>query len=592
MARNIIEVKGYMAERKKERYVLLFFLILSFLLRVFYITKVKGPFVYTDELGYWGHAANLTGNTWSGVMNGMPWYAFGYSLLLAPLFWITTDVVWMYRMAVVLNAILGILCLIIAYQLLLKVQIRSTQVPARIVWAFTAVSYSAYIFNSHIAWSETLLSFLMWLILYEMVLLEESPKCWKGVLLGATAGYSYMVHNRMLAVAAAVLIVVFFLLWSRRIKAYHLACVVGAVVMVLLLNSVMKDYLKFLLGENRFLQEMGIHARFGTPNTFADQLLKVKQIFTVDGFMRFLLNLAGQIWQFLSATYLLAGLGIAFCIRKAYESMKSREMISLYLFPVTALLFTVLMTSLFFIENNGNTMEGPVRIDTFFYGRYNDVLMGLLVLMAFFVLGTRTQMKEYGKYIPAVCLVYLAASLIVRYSLKNIGDFYLNVVSSESIHIFHWLGQFAVWKCVLITLAVGICCFALACIKMPERINSYLISGLLVFLFFTTALTCMRFTIKGENDYTQQYAEIFDYLKENTEAEEPVFTFADGKLAYDLQTRLADRAVICIDAGQIDYVGNSRYLVMPEQEYDDLAYPDYRECLQAQDVVILQKREN
>ncbi len=590
MVKSTMGVK--MTEIKKDKYVLIFFLIVSFLLRVFYITKVKGPFVYTDELGYWGHAANLTGNTWSGVMNGMPWYAFGYSLLLAPLFLITTDTVRLYRMAVFLNAVLGMLSLVIAYKVVLRVKLQFAQVSVRSAWVFMAVSYSAYIFNSHIAWSETLLSFLMWLIWYEIILLEESPKCWKSVLLGVTVGYSYMVHNRMLAVAVAVLLIVFFLLWSKRIKAYHLACMAAAVVVVLLLNSVMKDYLKFLLGENSVLQKMGINADFGNSNTFSDQIMKIKQIFTFDGFKRFLMNTVGQIWQILSATYLLAGIGIAFCVRKVYENIKKKEIISLYLFPMLALLFTILITSLFFIEGNVSTMGETVRIDTFFYGRYNDVLMGLLILMALFVLCTRTQVKAYNKHILVIYLIYLATSLIMHYSLKNIEDFYLNVVSAASIHIFHWLGQFAVWKCVLITLLVSILYFALAYIKIPRQINSYLISGLLVFMFFATAFKCMRFAIRGENDYTQQYAEIFDYLKENTEEKEPIFTFDDGKFAYDLQTRLVDRAVTCINADQISYVMDSQYLVLPEQEYSDFEYSQYTECLQTQGVVILQKKEN
>lgn len=324
-SRNIFTAKNmeYMTTQK-ERYMLIFFFAISFLLRIFYISKLEGPFVYTDELGYWGHAANLTGHNWAGVMNNMPWYAFWYSLLLAPFFLVAADAVLMYWMAVILNAVLGLFSLLIAYRLLCRMKAKSEELSETAVWAFTAVSFSAYIFNSYIAWSETLLSFLVWLLLYELVLLEENPKGWKGILFGVTAGYSYMVHNRMLAVAAAVLIVIGLLFWKKKV--------------------------------------------------------------------------------------------------------------SLYLFPVTA-------------------------------------------------------------------------------------------------------------------------------------------------LFFATAFQCMRLTIRGENDYTQQYAEIFDFLKENTEAEEPVFTLTGGKFAYDLQTRLADKMVICIEEEQIPYVADSQYLVMPEQAYGNFADPAYTACL-------------
>lgn len=66
---------------RKETLVFLFFCLGGGLaLRLFYISKVNGPFVYTDEFGYCAHAAHLTGNTWAGVMDGMGRCSFGYSL--------------------------------------------------------------------------------------------------------------------------------------------------------------------------------------------------------------------------------------------------------------------------------------------------------------------------------------------------------------------------------------------------------------------------------------------------------------------------------------------------------------------------------
>lgn len=149
-----------MEKQREKRYLLILFSIAVFLLRVFYIGKLHGPIVYADEMGYWGHAANLTGHTWAGVMNGMPWYAFGYSLLLAPIFLVSADMTVMYRMAVLINAILGLISYWLAYKTVQKIRYDKADSSGSAVIAFAAVSYSAYIFHSHVAWSETLLSFL------------------------------------------------------------------------------------------------------------------------------------------------------------------------------------------------------------------------------------------------------------------------------------------------------------------------------------------------------------------------------------------------------------------------------------------------
>ena len=589
---KMMKVNEFMTEKKKNIYILGFFFIVVFFLRIFYITRVKGPFVYADEMGYWGHAANLSGNTWSGVMNGMPWYAYGYSLLLVPIFYITTDIVSMYRIAIVLNALLGILSFGLVYKIIRKMKIDSINVTEAAVIAFTVTSFSSYIFCSYIAWSETLLSCLIWLILYEIILLEESPKYWRGVLLGTVVGYGYMVHNRMLAVVAAVLLTLIYLLCIKKIKTQHLLCVIGAIAVIFFIDSVMKNVLSDLLGNNAVLREMNINAGFQKANSLSEQILKFGELLTLDGFKKFMLNAAGQIWQMLSATYLLAGLGFVFCIGKMCEAIKKKDNISLYLFPMMAVFFTILMTSLFFIDTSYDIKSDKVRIDTLFYGRYNDILVGMLILMALLCLFTHMQMKIYSRYILAICCVYLAFSFIMYYNLKGIENSYLNLVSAASIYIFHWLGEFSVWKCVLIVLLANVVCLLCYFIKMPKQIRCYLISFLFVFLFSTTALKCMRLSIRGENDYTQQYTEIFDYLNENTEAEESVFTLADGKFAYDLQTRLVNKPVISIDIDQMNFVNNSQYIVMSEQDYSNFANPEYVKCLQTKGYVIIQKSED
>ncbi len=128
--------------------------------------------------------------------------------------------------------------------------------------------------------------------------------------------------------------------------------------------------------------------------------------------------------------------------------------------------------------------------------------------------------------------------------------------------------------------------------RLRKQIGNTMICILIVVLFLTTALKCMRLTIKGENDYTQQYAEIFDFLHQNTEAGEPVFTFAAGKFAYDLQTRLVNRPVISIGPDQIDCVGEQHFIVMSEQEYIDFEGIEYDECLQDEGYMIIQKTED
>ncbi|MCM1252775.1 MAG: hypothetical protein NC321_08130 [Clostridium sp.] len=579
-----------MTAKQKDKILLGMFFLGTFLVRIFYITKVKGPFVYTDELGYWGHAAAVTGHTWAGVMQNMPWYAFGYSLLLAPLFLITTNMLVMYRMAVIINIVLSLINFWLAFKVIQKAAPEISGVLPIGAIAFTATSYSTYIFNSYIGWSETLLVFLLWLLLYELILLEEKPGIGKGILIGLTAGYAYMVHNRMLAVIAALILTMLLLVWTKKIRIRHFLSVVIAIVLLFGLSSIGKQYFNDLLVNNTVLQNAGGNIASGGANTLSGQMGKFREILTTDGIKSFLLNTIGQIWQLLSATYLLAGLGIVFCIDKGIRALKEKLNISLYIFPLIALAGTIAMTSLFFIENAVNPTESMVRIDTLFYGRYSDVLLGFFTMMALLFLYEKREKKTYAAHIMPVYAIYLTVSFIVYYNLKDIENFYLNTVSAVGIYVFHWLGEFSVLKCVLIAICVGTLCWIFSLTKMPKKINRYIICLLLIFFFSTTALACMRIVIRGENDYIQQYAQIFDFLNENTKKEDIIYTTAEGKPAYDLQTRVVDKAVIGIDKSQMNAITGSPYIVMSEQDYADYADEGYAMCLQVKDYVIIQRK--
>lgn len=85
---------------RKEKIFYIFLMLMVFLIRIQNIADLNGPFIFYDEAGYWGHAANLAGLPWKEVVES--WYSFGYSILLIPLFWISHDMAVLYRIAIIL----------------------------------------------------------------------------------------------------------------------------------------------------------------------------------------------------------------------------------------------------------------------------------------------------------------------------------------------------------------------------------------------------------------------------------------------------------------------------------------------------------
>ena len=583
-----------MRENAKNNLLYLMFVLGVIFLRVFYITKVKGPFVWTDELGYWGHAANLTGNSWAGVMNGLAWYAFGYSLWLVPLFLITDQVLLMSRLAVLLNVIFSVLIFWLAVRVTRRLSDSSDPFFVGAA-AFAATSYSALLFQSYITWGETLISLLAWAILYVMLCLEEKPTQGKSLLLGLLLGYAYMVHNRMLAVIGAVLVTLLVLVLIKKLPVKYLFGVFLTLALVFGIYLVLKQELRSLILTDQELRRLGIETMIGKANTLEDQMQKIKSLFTVQGMSLFLKNLAGQVWHFLSVSYLSAGLGVLLCLDGLAAIFQKREqkLLSLYLLPLLMLAATIAMTALFFIEAGAD--GGRVRIDTYFYGRYNDVFVPFFVAAGLCFLRGYAEGSHRVRYRVAACVgIYLAASFVVYRQVGQITDFYLNTVSAVSIYTFHWLGEFAVWKCMLMAVSVGVILLAATAFGRGKgfwKAAYGMLCLMLALLFAATAFSCMRAVIRGENDYIGQQAALYEYLNENTSRGEIVYTLSRGKPAYDLQTRLVDKQVIPIEVSMVEQVAEGSYLVLAGEDVSLLETIAFESCAETADYAVVKKQD-
>lgn len=571
--------------RNKNEYLIFgIFSLGTLVLRLFYITKVNGPFVYTDELGYWSHAAHMAGNTWAGVMDGVSWYAFGYSFVLLPALLLSRQMAVAYKIAVLFNVVM---CLLV-YGLACAVARRlfpAVHVFWRGVLAFTATSFSSYIFYSYVTLCETLVNLLVWLIFYEVVSLEERDAWWKGLLLGITAGFTYMVHNRMISIVAAIFLCLFLLVILRRLKGKTVVLCLAGFAGMFVLNSLIKSLLVDMVENNSVIGALGFTVQMGGANSGGAQLQKLLQLFSLDGLLQFFLNICGQIWECLSATYLLFGLGVVYAVWRIWRNGREGKSVCLYLFPLVAVLLSVAMTAVFFYSMPLSVEAGRTRIDTLFYSRYNECYLGMLLLLGigmFF-----EEEKVHWKMLAGVLVVYSILAVWMGSRIGNPEDTYLNVISAIGIHIFHWLGEFSVGRCAVAALAGGIVFIGILSIRLPGGMQRGLACLVLVFLFATTALHCMRICIRGENDYTARYTELFVYLNENTRSGDVVYVCDEEKMAYDVQTRLIDKAVVSVEPEQLAGAPPGRYAVIRAEDIREISEERYETCLETEDYLVL-----
>lgn len=570
--------------KRKEDIALAVFALGVIVLRLFYISRTNGPFIYADEMGYWSHAAHITGNTWAGVMNGMGWYSFGYSLWLALTFLFSHNMVVMFHIAVFMNALMSLVTFVIAYRICTRLLENYSRILCGLL-AFAVTSFPTYIFYSYTALSETLGNLLVWLLLYELVSLEEKPHWWKGLVLGATALYAFMVHNRLLVLAIAVALCLILLWIVKKVDWKVLLAFIFATCICALFYVWMKKYLGTMVVQNQVVEAAAVSVTQGTANTFGQVFKKFESIFKSNSIIYALFSMIGQVWQSLASTYLLLGVGFIYCVEKVISNLKEKDKITMFLYPLLAFLGMVCLSTIAFSGCDLSPIEGKVRMDYAFYGRYNECIFPMLILMALVMMirGVRHEKIWYG--IVLVCFLGLSAVMYGR--LHGIENGYLNIVSAVGIHMFHWLGEFSVVKCCVIGIGAFVVIVMLRHIRMPKNLNYYLVCGMLIFLFFTTAFYCMKLTIRGENDNTARYNTLFEYLNEHTNPEDNVYICDKNKMAFDVQTRLVDKPVMSITIDQLDErVGNS-YVIVPENQMEAIDTTVYSVCLTTEGYVVI-----
>jgi hypothetical protein len=204
----------------------------------------SGPVVIADEIGYLLNARVLAGGV-PGLLSRAAFYRGGYSLLIAPVFWVTHDPVRAYHAIMILNALLTSAVFPLLYVLLRRV-LGLRQAPA-LTAAFAAAAYPPLLLNSLLAWSENLLAplFVAWLLAsYGMVTSRRlrTGMLW-AVASGAAAGWLYTTHGRT-APLLVLQVLLLLIMVVRRRQTLPLAVLAGVALLgVLVAGHQLNDYL-------------------------------------------------------------------------------------------------------------------------------------------------------------------------------------------------------------------------------------------------------------------------------------------------------------------------------------------------------------
>ena len=152
-------------DKKKEKVAVGLAVLFCFIVHLLTSTQFTGWFS-GDVYGYLSHAATFTGRNWSGVLrNASSFYSWGYSALLAIPMAFSSNIITVYRVAMLFNVLISCGVLLLCYSIA-KMLAQDVNKYLLLLCATAVSLYTSYIFQGAVMLSEMWLYFFVLLSIY------------------------------------------------------------------------------------------------------------------------------------------------------------------------------------------------------------------------------------------------------------------------------------------------------------------------------------------------------------------------------------------------------------------------------------------
>ncbi len=494
----------------------------AFLVFIKDIASLQMLYVSSDEMGYLGTAAYLSGIDWSGVLSHLYYYSYGYSLLLAPLFSITNNPVLVYQLAILLNALMMVATIPLSYQ------VGKRLFPGANPWltlacCFCISMYSAGILQITMARNESLLFLLVWVILLLFLLLKNSNKLLPIALIAGLSFYAFMVHQRAIAIVISAAVVVFIMFLKKRLtpKQFLLFCAVLAGMFVL--HTLLKEFVKSNIWHGSITSN---------NNDFSGISGKLQILFTGAGAANFAKALLGQLFYLGVASFLLYYAGAALLVPRAWRTLRQDVFTKkpyaskaeygnewAVLFLVFSCILTILLSALFLIK--------LVRMDHVLYGRYNEIFIAPVLLYTLLYLMHRR--KPVYRMAGICASLFVVLGIVSYFSIQGLPNF-----STISAPGMAWLQPFFQnnWLYVILIPLVVFAAVLLLTRENKHRVISSVIAlGMVTVLFVYAGFYPITHTVLPAQQQNQMAVEApKTYIEENGITN--IYGYAQGEDAW------------------------------------------------------------
>ena len=400
----------------------IFLFLTTFAIHMIYLNKLNldAP-MYVDEYRTFLTGAFLSGRYDLSLLHAYEsssyYYGWGQVILYIPLFYLCSSYVEAFKCALVVNAIIMSIVPCLIFQIFKKM-ISNENIYTRTVFALMCGLYPPLLYASKTVTNETLLMFLPILILYILSLFSEENRKIFSILLSFTLGllgtYAYITNTRGIVVLAATTICVVFIVLKRKKYVSGVSYLLG-VAIVYIINKIVKS---FIISD--FHQPMEGSA---IRNSTVDLLGRIKALM-LDKIVDAIILWSGNLLYVIVVT---GGISIVLCIAWLFKSERKKNEIQIWFAILCIGLQSVMML---FIDFNLYAKKEALLIDYYIYGRYSDMIMPMILVVA---IGTLINMN----YSKMKCIVSAVVCFVVMIYYGQVYSNYFISTGSNDIRVLN-----------------------------------------------------------------------------------------------------------------------------------------------------------
>lgn len=528
----------------KKQYIIVF--MLGVVLSIIYgskINNVNTVWELGDEAGYLCNVAYMAGTDWSDVASVLPYFGYGYSIILIPIFLVSRTGIELIHGAIFINVI----CVMITYMLEVYVfskLLKNINIGMVSFFGFISVLIPYMTTNTFKVLCEVFLTMWVWIIASLLVLTYKMRKWWTYVILGVATAYIFFIHTRAIIIIVSVIITISIMLCKRLISKKNIFIFLFSTAICFgILYIIKKDIIAYSmhLGEN--------DARTDVNMVSSNYIFTRIKWFLAD-YPLYIIEFAGKILYLTASTCGVILYGIAGICKEIKKQWQENGGLSLIIYCYFAISFFVMLAACVL---NGAGMED--NFTYLFYSRYYEytvlpiIIIGLYniyfdsnniitnIIFAFIIISTGI--------ISSMAQTFLLNTDEIHVDTARIPGFTHLIMEDTSYRtfIFH-ITIFCV--AVIVIIAIFKMCF-------KDKRRCILIISIFLFLF-SNSKDCMNKVFQSSID-AKADTQLAAYVTDVCENNDVLFVDSDFKWKnyYSrMQVLLKNKKLVVISESEIN----------------------------------------